>query len=187
MATAGVHKTARAVSLFLAFAFSIVAVALSETTYSWRADTGSVTHLADAPGDTFVSSVSFAADGSFLAIANSYGSIELWDVQTSTKLRTMSGHGAQIPSLAWNGHVVSSGCGDGSSWHHDVRVARHKIAELLGHQGEVCGLTWRPDGAYLASGANDNIVNIWDSRLSSPLSPIPLKPRSSPNATTPLL
>lgn len=37
--------------------------------------------------------------------------------------------------------------------------------ELLGHKSEVCGLVWRVDGELLASGGNDNIVNIWDGRL----------------------
>ena len=27
---------------------------------------------------------------------------------------------------------------------------------------EVCGLTWSPDGKYLASGGNDNTVQLWD-------------------------
>ena len=27
---------------------------------------------------------------------------------------------------------------------------------------EVCGLTWSSDGKYLASGGNDNTVQIWD-------------------------
>jgi len=37
--------------------------------------------------------------------------------------------------------------------------------ELLGHSGEVCGMKWRSDGELLASGGNDNVVNIWDGRL----------------------
>jgi len=37
--------------------------------------------------------------------------------------------------------------------------------ELLGHTGEVCGLKWRNDGEFLASGGNVNVVNIWDGRL----------------------
>jgi cell division cycle protein 20 (cofactor of APC complex) len=33
---------------------------------------------------------------------------------------------------------------------------------MRGHDQEVCGLTWSPDGKRLASGGNDNLVNIWD-------------------------
>jgi cell division cycle protein 20 (cofactor of APC complex) len=32
---------------------------------------------------------------------------------------------------------------------------------LQGHSQEVCGLRWSPDGTKLASGGNDNLVNIW--------------------------
>ena len=53
-------------------------------------------------------------------------------------------------------------------FNHDVRERNHKIAELRGHTGEVCGLEWRSDGAQLASGGNDNLVNIWDARSSVP-------------------
>ena len=142
-----------------------VAVALSECTYIWRADSGTVTQIAEAPQGSYVSSVSFANDGNYLAIGMGNGEVELWDVEAGTKLRTMAGHQGQIACMSWNGHIVSSGCGDGSIWHHDVRVARHKVCELLGHTGEVCGLEWRHDGEYLASGGNDNVVNVWDSRM----------------------
>jgi WD40 repeat protein len=71
-------------------------------------------------------------------------------------------HQARVPSLSWNGSVVSSGCRDGSIWHHDVRVQNHKVQELRGHNAEVCGLAWRGDGQFLASGGNDNIVNCWE-------------------------
>lgn len=32
---------------------------------------------------------------------------------------------------------------------------------MAGHTQEVCGLKWSPDGSYLASGGNDNLLNIW--------------------------
>lgn len=35
------------------------------------------------------------------------------------------------------------------------------MATLAGHTQEVCGLKWAPDGRYIASGGNDNLVNIW--------------------------
>ncbi|KAN0139178.1 WD40 repeat-like protein [Lactarius tabidus] len=144
---------------------NVVAVALSENTYIWRADTGTVVLVGEAPEGSYVSSVDFSNDGAFLGVGVGTGDVELWDVETGQKLRSMSGHQAQIAALSWHAHILSSACGDGSIWHHDVRVARHKVMELLGHSGEVCGLKWRADGELLASGGNDNVVNIWDGRV----------------------
>ena len=142
-----------------------VAVALGENVYMWKADTGAVVHIGEAIEGTYVSSVDFSKDGTFLGVGNGTGEVDLWDIEAGQKLRTMGGHQNQIATLSWNGHVLSSGCGDGSIWHHDVRIARHKVMELVGHVGEVCGLKWRADGELLASGGNDNVVNIWDGRL----------------------
>jgi cell division cycle 20, cofactor of APC complex len=142
-----------------------VGVALGTNTYLWRADTGNVSQLAEASEGTYVSSLSFSNDGMFLTIGLGTGTVELWDVESGGKLRSMSGHQAQVSCLSWNGHIVSSACADGSIWHHDVRISRHKVRELLGHTGEVCGLEWRNDGTYLASGGNDNVVNVWDGRM----------------------
>jgi cell division cycle protein 20 (cofactor of APC complex) len=146
---------------------NVLAVALAETTYVWRADSGEVAPLAEAPEGAFVSSVKFSADGGFLGVGLGTGDVELWDVTAGKRLRNMGGHQAQVATLSWNGHVLTSGCHDGSIWHHDVRVAKHKVQELLGHTGEVCGLSWREDGELLASGGNDNVVNIWDARMSA--------------------
>jgi cell division cycle protein 20 (cofactor of APC complex) len=142
-----------------------VAVALETSTYVWKADTGTVTQLGEAPEGAYVSSLDFSNDGTFLGIGLSTGDVELWDAESGQKLRTMSGHQGQVATLSWNQHILSSGCADGSIWHHDVRVPRHKVMELLGHTGEVCGLKWRNDGELLASGGNDNVVNIWDGRI----------------------
>lgn len=56
--------------------------------------------------------------------------------------------------------VFSNGSRSGHI-HHDVRVADHYIFTLSGHSQEVCGLKWSPDGRYLASLGNDNLVYVW--------------------------
>ncbi|CCA70183.1 related to cell cycle protein p55cdc [Serendipita indica DSM 11827] len=123
-----------------------LAVGLEENTYVWRASTGAAVHLAESTEGRWVTSVDWSSDA-------------------SRKLRTMTGRQAQVGALSWNNHVLSSGCQDGSIWHHDVRVARHHQGTLIGHVGEVCGLKWRSDGMLLASGGNDNVVNVWDNRM----------------------
>ena len=37
---------------------------------------------------------------------------------------------------------------------------------------EVCGLQWSPDGRFLASGANDNLCNVWDANLGHETQPL---------------
>ncbi|KAG8852486.1 ubiquitin-protein transferase activating protein [Tulasnella sp. 330] len=144
-----------------------LAVALCDSTYIWNAESGTVDLLGNAPEGSYVSAVDFTTDGTFLGVANGNGVVEVWDMETSTKLRSMAGHQAQVASLSWNQHILSSGCADGSIWLHDVRVAQHKVMELIGHEGEVCGLEWRADGELLASGGNDNVLNVWDGRTGS--------------------
>lgn len=79
----------------------------------------------------------------------------------------MDGHSERVGSLAWNSFILSSGSRDGSIIHHDVRQRDHNIATLNGHTQEVCGLKWSTDYKYLASGGNDNLVNIWPSIMGS--------------------
>ncbi|KAG6334890.1 hypothetical protein ID866_4199 [Astraeus odoratus] len=148
-------------------ALNTVGVALGESTYLWNADTGIVSHLSDAPEGTYVASVDFSNDGAYLGIGLGTGAIELWDAGTSQRLRTMQAAGdtgGQCASLAWCAHVLTSGHSSGMIHHHDVRVPRHLVATLEGHAGEVCGLRWSSGGEVLASGGNDNVVNLWDGR-----------------------
>ncbi|WVR07806.1 hypothetical protein IAU60_004849 [Kwoniella sp. DSM 27419] len=145
-----------------------VAIGLGDTGYVWDAETGEVNALGggdDTEDRPKVTAVSWSNDGAFLAIGTDAGEVEIWDVEEGKKMRTMGGHSARVPSLSWYGHVLSSGCRDGSIYHHDVRVANHKVMELVGHNAEVCGLKWRADGQLLASGGNDNVVNCWDGRV----------------------
>lgn len=144
-------------------------VVLGESVFLWDASTSGVCKLLDAPEQCYTASLKFSADGSFLALGTSQGKTQVWDVRSRKRIRTMEGHAARVGVLAWNGHVLCSGSLDGTIWHHDVRVKEHRVLEMRGHASEVCGIDWRVDGQMLASGGNDNLVQIWDSRLSNPI------------------
>ena len=39
-----------------------------------------------------VTSLSWASDGSYLAVGNESGNVEIWDVDTAKRMRNMTGH-----------------------------------------------------------------------------------------------
>ncbi|KAH8376183.1 hypothetical protein KR200_011297 [Drosophila serrata] len=140
---------------------NIVAVALGSCVYLWNAATGNIEQLTEFEEGDYAGSLSWIPEGQILAIGNSTGAVELWDCSKVKRLRVMDGHSARVGSLAWNSFLVSSGSRDGTIIHHDVRAREHKLSSLAGHTQEVCGLKWSTDFKYLASGGNDNLVNVW--------------------------
>ncbi|KAI1811755.1 WD40 repeat-like protein [Poronia punctata] len=141
-----------------------VAIGLERNVYVWSADEGSVSCLLETSPDTYVSSVKWSDDGAYVGVGMGTGEVQIWDVAEGTKIRSMFGHDTRVGVMGWNKHLLSTGARSGLVYNHDVRVAEHKVAELVSHTSEVCGLEWRSDGAQLATGGNDNLVSIWDAR-----------------------
>ena len=141
-----------------------VAIGLERSVYVWSADSGTVSCLLESPADTYVSSVKWSGDGAYVGVGLGSGEVQIWDVEEGTKLRSMHGHETRVGVMGWNKHTLSTGARSGLVYNHDVRIAQHKVAELISHTSEVCGLEWRADGAQLATGGNDNLVSIWDAR-----------------------
>lgn len=150
-----------------------VAVALGSSIYIWDASSGEIVHLMslEEPGQ-YISSVKWIEQGTILAVGTSLGHVELWDVSAQKKVRTMTGHAARVGSLSWNNYIISSGSRSGVIHHSDVRVAEHLVGVLNRHIQDVCGLAWSPDGKYLASGGNDNVLQIWSNQLGNDVNPL---------------
>jgi cell division cycle protein 20 (cofactor of APC complex) len=141
-----------------------VAIGLERNVYVWSAESGTVSSLLETSPDTYVSSVKWSGDGAYVSVGLGTGEVQIWDVEDGTKVRSMHGHETRVGVMGWNQHTLSTGARSGLVFNHDVRIAQHKIAELVSHTSEVCGLEWRADGAQLATGGNDNLVSIWDAR-----------------------
>jgi len=142
---------------------NILAVALSDSVYLWNAANGVIQKLmTTSEPDDFVTSISWIEDGSYLGIGTNHNEVLIYDVEKQKKVRTMDGHTGRVSSLSWNAHILSSGSRDTNVINHDVRIQQHLVSTLRGHEQEVCGLKWSLDGNYLASGGNDNILNVWD-------------------------
>ncbi|XP_078096180.1 cell division cycle protein 20 homolog [Mustelus asterias] len=140
-------------------AANLVAIALSNAVYLWHPEKGVQQTINLESG--FISSVAWIKDRNNLAIGTSAADVQLWDVETTKKLRNMHSHNSMVGALSWNDYILSSGSRFGTIHHHDVRIARHHVGTLCGHNSQVCSLKWSPDGGLLASGGNDGRLNIW--------------------------
>ncbi|XP_052830609.1 cell division cycle protein 20 homolog isoform X1 [Octopus bimaculoides] len=154
---------------------NVLCAALGPSCYLFDLEQDSIDELQnndDRTEDNYVSCVSFSADGSFIGVGNNSGELQIWDTKTKKLLRTMYGARTSAHTLSWNANVLSCGTNDGTIYHHDIRLSDHVISTISAHTSIVCGLKWSGNGRYLASGGNDNIVNIWDFNRSVSIQPL---------------
>lgn len=143
---------------------NLIAVALGRSVYLWNASSGSVEELCECPDDgNYISSVSWASDGSHLAVGTADAKVQIWDVTRMKQVRELVGHSHRVSCLAWNGTILTSASRDSTIVNWDVRKRKDQacVSVLRGHEQEVCGLKWSQSGQQLASGGNDNNLCIW--------------------------
>lgn len=147
---------------------NFVAIGLGDAVYVWNASTGLVGLLCALQSN--VALLRWSDDGSYILVGRSDGNVEIWDIETNSKLRTLAYGGSRIAAHTWLLHLVLCGLVEGTIYQSDVRVPSHLTATLKGgHTAEVCGLEYRADGQQFCSGGNDNVVAVWDARSSETL------------------
>jgi len=111
--------------------------------------------------DKYVSSLIWNDAGDKLAVGNSEGCVEIYDINRAKKISSFNSHHERVGVVAWNGNIISSGSKDCSIINKDIRC-KTTISKFLGHKQEICGLKWSYDGTQLASGSNDNLLMVWN-------------------------
>ncbi|KAM9931680.1 hypothetical protein OXX80_008670 [Metschnikowia pulcherrima] len=145
---------------------NLIVIGLEDAVYVWNASTGSVGLLCETHG-SLVSSLRWSDDGSYISIGKDDGSVEIWDIETNSRLRTLSsGATGRVAAHCWSSHLLTQGSKEGSLYHSDVRVSSHLVGKRDAHVAEICGVEYRGDGQQFSSGGNDNMVAIWDARTS---------------------
>jgi cell division cycle 20-like protein 1 (cofactor of APC complex) len=142
---------------------NILAVALDNSIYSWEGNTCMVNSLYTCEGNETPTAVHWL-DSEKLLIGMQSGGILLWDVNKSAAIQKYSDHRERVGVFArmnTNPTNFSSGSQDKSILNYDTR-APGVCFKFFNHTQEVCGLKWSPDDLRLASGGNDNKLNIWN-------------------------
>ena len=117
--------------------------------------------------DNITCSVSFSPDGTCLATGWSHGPIYIYQEDSTMSYsmhRILIQHSDRVSVLDWSdSHILASGSKDHTVKIHDTRT-RRPCAQHAIHRGEVCGMKWSPNGLYLATGCNNNMLIVWDAR-----------------------
>ncbi|CAJ1958648.1 unnamed protein product [Cylindrotheca closterium] len=150
---------------------NVLAVVLANTVYLYDYVASNSFELAtyDQGRADYPSAVSWcnSNDNSrFLAVGTN-SSVDIWDTQSGQKHRNLRGHQGRVTSLSWNQHCLTTGGEDSMILHHDLRCANSLVLRCIAHEQKVAGLKWNRDGDMLASGGNDDLMCIWDLRMTS--------------------
>jgi WD40 repeat protein len=126
---------------------------------------------------TGAGALAWSPDGSLLATGGARGLVQLWDSVTGRPVTQWGGHSLEVSGLAWSpdGRSLASCSYDNSlrvvtlkaedptdeasrasSWQRGVHRA------VQSNPADLNALAWSRDGRFLAVGAGDGVVSVWD-------------------------
>ena len=115
-------------------------------------------------GDDYLTAVKWSDCGNKMAYGTDKGDVLVREIETGINLLKLGNRRARVSVLSWNNDLVYQGFRSGGLRLHDIRTPLERTGRVKAHDGVVCGMAWNQDGIHLATGGNDNLVKVWDTR-----------------------
>ena len=112
----------------------------------------------------WVLAVGYSPDGKMLASSGSSdGTIQLWEAEHGTHIRTLKGYKEIVRTLAFSsdGKTLVSGSDDDTLRAWDPNSGS-MLRKLSGHSNDIKSVAFSQGGKMLASGSKDAKVRLWD-------------------------
>lgn len=141
----------------------VLTVSGDRTARIWNSSTGTTLHILRGHTNEVNSGV-FTSDGSAVLTASSDGTARLWNADTGESLGVISVGPSKVTcaTLSTGSSQIATGSEDGSLaiWN----VASGERINLKGHEGNVSGLDFSPDGTKIVSSSWDGSAIVWDAK-----------------------
>jgi WD40 repeat protein len=140
---------------------TLASASIDETVRTWSLPAGG--KLRTMPGHAVMArAVAFSPDGKHLA-SGAYNGFYLWNAGTGREERRVEGHASAVSAVAFSpdGTKLATGSRDDRVRIWSTGKQGERVRSLVGHTGVVTALAYARTG-FLASGATDRTVRLWD-------------------------
>jgi eukaryotic-like serine/threonine-protein kinase len=134
----------------------------------WNSETGSLVQTLNGH-DGRVHCLAFQPGGNLLASGGYDETVRLWNYKSGEELQQFNDQEGAVNSLAWtpDGSGLASSHGELVCFRELERQDSKHI--MRGHQDDVTGLSFHPNGQRLASSSLDGTIRLWDQNRSTHL------------------